>query len=147
MNSPPSGSATDLIMKSPGGYIRIAALVVALLAMFLPAINVNALGMSVGVSLMQGAAWALIFPILIAVALVSPAVSALSPYTRILDIAAAVFGLLASIWLITQIMSVPSSPGIDASMLASVGIGIGGFALFIATILAAVPAVQSFMKR
>lgn len=123
----------NTIIKAPQAYLRIAAVVLAVLAMILPAVSISMMGESAGYNITQLAPWALVFPLVLIAALVSPAVPAISPYTSLLDIAGAVLGVLAALYLV---FNMGSALGPIGSALVDAGLGIGGYVLILAALVA-----------
>ena len=140
--SDPQSEPLNRIVKAPSAWLRIAATVLAIVAMMLPAVTMSMLGEQLGVSVVQFAPLALLFPLLLIAALVSPAVPALSPYTRLLDIAAAVIGVVVSLYVLFNKDNGPFGP------LADGGLGFGAYLLFLATLVSIAPLIPSrYLRR
>jgi len=121
-----------LILKAPLTWLRIAALVLAVLAMSLPAVAMSAFGDEVSTNLTAMAGWLLLFPLVLVVAVAAPGVPALGPYGKLLDLLAAALGVVAVIYLLFN-MNMPFGPLGDEM---GAGLGLGAYALFLAALLA-----------
>lgn len=137
-------------LKTPSGYLRCSALVVAVLAMVLPAFHTSTFGMSVGVVLPRTDSWALLFPVAVGLALVAPAVPALTPYSRLLDLVATGLGCIVSLYLLYTVVSAQSqlgnlsqASGVDFSRIAGgLSLGPGAYLVILATMISFVQVVR-----
>lgn len=124
------------IMAAQGTKMRAIGFILTLVGVFLPALTSSVMGVTESASVAQFAWWAAFVPTAAALAMIAPGIRPLRPYSRLIDIATAILGLIAAGYAIFVVADSMGKANAILAELGDLGDSVGasiapGFGLFI----------------